>query len=242
MRLQDDCRLNLKKLAIDRSVFSSLLTIGLPAGAQGMLFSLSNMILQSSYNSLGPLYVDANTAAMNVDGYIYNVLNAFYHVTLTFSSQNYGAKKYERVWKVYWVSASCVFAIGITIGLVCFIFSDFLIGIFNSDPAVIDVAKIRLGVMGISYFLCGLMEVGTAMLRSIGHSGTSAIISLLGSCVLRIVWVYTVFKIFEDVIVLYLVYPVSWIVTFATLAIFFRRGFRKEIARHAEIAAESRAE
>lgn len=236
-RLRDDCRLYLNKLHVDKFIFVSLVKVGLPAGVQGMLFSISNMVLQSSYNLLGPLYVDANTAAMNVDGYIYNVLNAFYHVALTFASQNYGAKKYKRMLRVFWLNCLCVVSAGAILAVVSVVFSEFLIGIFNSDPAVIEVAKVRLGVMGISYFLCGLMETGTAMLRSIGHSGTSALISFLGSCVLRIIWVYTVFSMIGGVFTLYMVYPVTWIVTFVALTVAFVIGLRKEMARHSEISA-----
>lgn len=217
-RLNDACCLHFSKLCIDRRVLMQFVKIGLPAGIQGSLFSISNMLLQSGYNSLGTIAVNANTAAQNVDGYIYNILNSFYHVTLTFASQNFGARKYDRLKKVMLLSSACVVVIGLSLGACSYLFSDFFIGIFNSDEAVLEYGRYRIIMVGLPYFLCGLMEIGTAMLRSIGYSFYALVITFAGSCALRIVWVYTVFAAYHELLVLYMAYPVSWLVT--TLALF----------------------
>lgn len=227
-KLNDECRLDFKKLGFDISVLKQLTKVGLPAGIQGSLFSVSNMILQTGYNSLGPVIVNANVAAMNVDGYIYNILNSFYHTCLTFCSQNFGAKRFDRVKKVFFVGTGTVTALGLVLGVFVYTFAEPLVGIFNSDPEILVYAKQRLALVALPYFLCGLMDVGSGFLRSIGYSFRALIITFLGSCVLRIVWVYTVFPIFNDVRALYAVFPVSWFVTSATLFIMFFFCYKKE--------------
>ena len=227
-KLDDECRLDFKKLGIDFSVLKQLIRVGLPAGIQGSLFSVSNMMLQTGYNSLGAVVVNANVAAMNVDGYIYNILNSFYHTCLTFCSQNFGAKRFDRVKKVVFSGMGSVTVLGLCLGAFVCIFSDPLVGIFNSDPEVLGYARYRLLIIGLPYFLCGLMDVGSGFLRSIGYSFQSLIITFLGSCVLRIVWIYTVFARYPDVRVLYMAFPISWFLTSATLLITFFFCYKKE--------------
>ena len=227
-KLDDECRLDFKKLGIDFSVLKQLIRVGLPAGIQGSLFSVSNMMLQTGYNSLGAVVVNANVAAMNVDGYIYNILNSFYHTCLTFCSQNFGAKRFDRVKKVVFSGMGSVTVLGLCLGAFVCIFSDPLVGIFNSDPEVLGYARYRLLIIGLPYFLCGLMDVGSGFLRSIGYSFQSLIITFLGSCVLRIVWIYTVFAQYPDVRVLYMAFPISWFLTSATLLITFFFCYKKE--------------
>ncbi len=227
-RLDDECRLDFKKLAIDISVLKQFIKVGLPAGIQGSLFSLSNMLLQTGYNSLGPVIVNANVAAMNVDGYIYNILNSFYHTCLTFCSQNFGAKKFDRVKKVFFTGTSLVTVLGLSLGIFVYVFAAPLVGIFNSDPEILVYAKQRLALVALPYFLCGLMDVGSGYLRSIGYSFYALIITFLGSCALRIAWIYTVFPIFNDVRALYVVFPISWFVTATTLFVTFFICYKRE--------------
>ena len=226
--LNDECKLDFKKLGIDMTVLKQLVKVGLPAGIQGSLFSVSNMLLQTGYNSLGPVVVNANVAAMNVDSYIYNILNSFYHTCLTFCSQNFGAKKFDRVKKVCFSGLSSVAILGLILGACSYIFSDALVGIFNKDPEVLVYAKYRLMIIGIPYFFCGIMDVGSGLLRSIGYSFYSLIITFIGSCALRIVWVYTVFAAYPDLRVLYLVFPISWFVTGVTLLVTFFICYKRE--------------
>ena len=226
--LKDECRLDFKKLTIDFSILKQLVKVGLPAGIQGSLFSVSNMLLQTGYNSLGPVIVNANVAAFNVDGYIYNILNSFYHTSLTFCSQNFGAKRFDRVKKVFITSTSSVFVIGLVLGVSAYLFAEPLVGIFNSDPEVLGYAKYRLLIIGLPYFLCGFMDVGSGFLRSIGYSFRALIITFLGSCVFRIAWVFTVFEKFHDVRILYLAFPISWFITAATLFVMFFFCYKRE--------------
>ena len=226
--LKDECRLDFKKLGVDFSVLKQLVKVGLPAGIQGSLFSLSNMLLQTGYNSLGPVIVNANVAAMNVDGYIYNILNSFYHTCLTFCSQNFGAKRFDRVKKVFFTGTASVTILGLALGIFVYVFAAPLVGIFNSDPEILVYAKQRLALIALPYFMCGLMDVGSGYLRSIGYSMYALIITFLGSCVLRIVWIYTVFPIFNDVRALYVVFPISWFVTASTLFITFFVCYKRE--------------
>ncbi len=227
-RLKDECRLDFKKLAVDFDILKQLVKVGLPAGIQGSLFSISNMLLQTGYNSLGPVIVNANVAAMNVDSYIYNILNSFYHTVLTFSSQNFGAKRFDRVRKVFFSGIGSVTVIGLSLGILVYVFSDSLVAVFNSDPEVMALAKNRLLIVGLPYFLCGLMDVGSGFLRSIGYSFDALIITLFGSCIFRIVWVYTVFAQIPDIRILYLVFPISWSVTAAVLLGTFLVKYNKE--------------
>lgn len=226
-RLNDACRLHFSKLCVDRSVLLQFVKIGLPAGIEGSLLSISNMLLQSGYNSLGTVVVNANTASSNVCSFISTILNSFYQVTLTFASQNFGARKYDRLKKVMFLSSACVVVIGLFLGICSYLFSDFLVGIFNSDEAVLEYGKYRIMIEGIWMFLVGLMQIGTAMLRSIGYSFYALVITFAGSCALRIVWVYTVFAVYHNALVLYMACPVSWFVTalalFVTYAICYNR-------------------
>lgn len=232
-KLTDACRLKFSKLSIDMSTMLQFLKIGIPAGIQGSLFSLSNVILQSGYNSLGPLFVNANAAANQVDTYLYNILNSFYHVVLTFASQNYGAKNTKRLKKIFIFGVLIATILGIVLGVLMFAFSDQLVGIFNSDPDILSAAKDRLLYVGLPYFLCGLMEIGTAMLRSIGYSFFSTLITFFGSCLFRVIWVWKIFPIYNTGASLYIVYPISWSVTFIALVIayvFCYRHNKKKLA------------
>lgn len=228
-KLDDECRLNFRKLAFDMPSLKKLVKIGLPAGVQGSLFSVSNMVLQWGYNSLGiPAIVNANSAAMYIDGYIYNILNSFYHTCLTFCSQNFGAKRFDRVKKVLYSGIGAVTVIGLFLGIFITVFADGLLSVFKVAPEELAYAKSRLAIIGLPYFLCGIMEVGSGLLRSIGHSFKALMVTFVGSCLFRMVWVFTVFTNFADIRILYLCYPISWFITAATLIIFFIFGYRKE--------------
>ena len=228
-KLDDECRLDFKKLAFDIPSLKQLIKIGLPAGVQGSLFSLSNMVLQWGYNSLGvAAIVNANSAAMYIDGYIYNILNSFYHTCLTFCSQNFGAKRFDRVKKVCYWGVSLASVIGLLMGVAVVVFAKPLLSVFNVTDEELGYATTRLIIIGLPYFLCGIMEVGSALLRSIGHSFKALIVTFIGSCVLRVAWVFTVFASFAKIEILYLSYPISWFVTAATLLLMFFFSYKQE--------------
>ncbi|MBQ8309416.1 MAG: MATE family efflux transporter [Clostridia bacterium] len=243
MHMEGPCRIELSKLRLDLAKFKRILFVGLPAGLQSMLFSISNILIQSSVNSFGPTIVAANTTASNLNNYIYASQNSLYHTALTFVAQNAGAKNYNRMKQSALGCVLVVIVVGLGIGTLMHLFSDALLGIFSPDnPEVIMYAQVRHVLFCFTYFLCGIMEVGTGMLRGLGKSFVPMIISLIGSCVLRIVWIYTVFawlpveSTVENTMfrmnMLYVSYPITWIITSVALYIMAFFEFRKFKREH----------
>ncbi|MBQ7321702.1 MAG: MATE family efflux transporter [Clostridia bacterium] len=226
------CHLELKRLHIDRRSFLRILRIGIPAGIQGMAFSISNVLIQSSVNSFGETAMAGNTAGSNLDGFIYIALNALYHAALTFTGQNVGAKKWERLNRVLFNCAAIVLVLGLVMGFGIYLLGEPLLTIYApGEPEVIEWGMIRLKYLATTYFLCGLMEVGCGMLRGIGQSFTSMIISLTGTCAMRVIWIFTIFALNHTMPTLYLSYPVTWIITCAVDFICYAIFKRKLIAR-----------
>ena len=218
MNSEGSYQLRLKKLRIYKDMLLQILQIGIPAGLQSTLFSLANVTIQSAINSFGYVVMAGNSAGSNVDGFIYAAMNAFYHATLCFTSQNVGAKKYDRLNKVLFCCIASVIVTGLTISSLVYIFGPNLLSLYISSSdadrdAVIAAGMTRLTYVALPYFLCGLMEVACGALRGIGKSWTPLIISLLGACVFRIFWVSVVFRAFPTLEVLYLSYPISWAIT-----------------------------
>lgn len=212
--LDDACHLDLRKLRIHRPTLMKMLCIGVPAGIQGTVFSFSNVIIQSSVNSFGKATVAANTAAANVSDYAYMAQNAVYHAAMTFVGQCTGARRYDRVRAVALTCIATVTAVGLTIGGLTTLFGEELLAIFSpGNEEVIRIGMVRLRYMCLPYFLCGIMEVGSGILRGLGKSFTSMIIAILGVCGIRLMWIFTVFAAFHTLEVLYLSYLVTWIVT-----------------------------
>lgn len=207
-------QLNLNECRIDRKSLRDIIRIGLPAGLQGSLFSISNVLIQSSVNSFGSLVVAGNGVASNIEGFVYTAMNAQHQADMTFASQNYGAGKPDRVKRTLWCCLGVVTAIGLSMGLLILLFGKPLLGLYNQEPEVIAKGMIRMGVIMPTYFLCGLMDVMVGQLRGVGYSIMPMIVSLTGACLLRIVWILTVFAQDHDLTVLYMSYPVSWFVTF----------------------------
>jgi len=227
MRYNGPCRIDLRELRVYRDKLIKIITIGLPAGLQGMLFSVSNVLIQSSINGFGEItFVAGNTAASNIDSYIYATQNALYHTALTFVGQNLGARKFDRLKRSILACVGVVTVVGVSVGMVSLIFGRPLLSIFTDSPAVIDAGMVRLRIMGTTYFLCGLMEVGCGVMRGFGKSIPPMIVSLIGSCLLRIVWILTVFALFPSPIVLYISYPISWFLTALAHFIFCHRTYR----------------
>ena len=215
-RIDGCCRLELKKLKIYPRKLVQIISIGLPAGLQSVLFSFSNVLIQSSINFLGDIAMAGNTAAANIDGLIYIACNAFYHTALNYSGQNLGAKKIDRIRTTCRLCLIMVSVVGVIIAVVCYLFGHELLGIYApGETDVIEYGMIRLLYMGVPYFLCGTMEVMSGMLRGIGASVTSMVISLTGACVMRILWIQFVFNVWSTPEMLYISYPISWILTTA---------------------------
>lgn len=228
MRSTDSSRLFLRKLHIYKDMLLQMVRIGLPAGIQGAMFSISNVLIQSSVNSFGSTVMSANAAAGNIEGFVYNGMNAFYHAALTFAGQNVGAKKIERLPKIYSRCALLVTAIGLTLGLTSCIFAESLLSIYIPDlPQAIAYGKTRLWLISAPYFICGLMDVGVGMLRGMGKSVFPMLVSIMGVCVLRVGWIYTIFAQYHTLQLLYVSYPVSWLLTGSTHFICYLFVYRK---------------
>ncbi len=194
-----------------------MITIGLPAGLQGCMFSLSNVIIQSTVNGYATPIIAGNTAAGNLEGFVYTAMNAVYQTALTFVGQNVGAGKYDRIKKISALCAAMVTVIGVVLGGALYLFGDYLLLIYASGEnrdAIVAAGMNRLMIIATMYFFCGLMDVGCGILRGMGRAVQPMVVSLLGSCVFRIVWVKTVCPLYPDnIMVLYISYPISWILT-----------------------------
>lgn len=231
--------LELCKMKIYPKKLAQMARIGLPAGLQGSFFSISNVIIQSSINSFGELAMTGNAAAQNIEGYVYVAMNSFHHTTLSFTGQNFGGRKFDRIKRVMINGLLFVSAAGLFFGSMAYIFGKGLLEIFmdteTTSPeniqAIIEYGKIRMKVIMFSYFTCGTMDVIVGGLRGLGKSIPPMILTMLFVCVMRVVWVYTVFAQMPTLECLYVSYPVSWIlatVVEGTYYIFAYRNLKKK--------------
>lgn len=231
LRSDGAIHLDVKELRINPSQLKDIFRIGLPAGLQGSLFSISNVLIQSSVNSFGSIAMAGNSAASNIEGFVYTSMNALHQADLTFASQNLGAKQYDRVRRVMWVCLGVVTAIGLGMGLAFYTIGPTLISFYNTDAEVIRYGMLRLSIILPTYFLCGTMDTMVGQLRGIGYSILPMIVSLTGACLLRIVWIFTIFTATPTLNTLYISYPISWFATFATHLLCYltlgRRRLRK---------------
>ena len=214
VRSEGAIHLNWRKLHINTMQLKQIARVGLPAGFQGSLFSISNVMIQSAVNSFGSMVVAGNSAAANLEGFVYTAMNAIYQADLTFASQNMGAGKYRRVRRGMWVCLGTVTVIGLALGLIFLAAGPTLLGLYNEDPLVIEFGMKRMSIILPTYFLCGLMDTMVGQLRGIGYSIMPMIVSLTGACLLRIVWIMTIFAAYHTQTALYISYPISWLATF----------------------------
>lgn len=223
------CRLT--GLDLDGEKLRRMITVGLPAGIQSCLFSFSNVLIQSTVNGYATAVVAGNTAASNLEGYVYTSMNALYQTSVTFVGQNVGAGKYHRIKHIALECAAIVTVVGLLMGGGLLLLGDKLLWLYTSgdaSAAVIEAGMNRLWVIVSAYFLCGLMEVGCGVMRGMGYAVCPMVVSLVGSCLLRIVWIYTVCPLFPDnIMALYISYPISWTLTAATHWIFCFFSYRK---------------
>ena len=228
--------LDIHRLHLDKKIFVEILEIGLPAGFQGILFSLSNVIIQSSVNSFGATIMAGNSAAANVEQFVYFAMNAFYQSTISFTSQNYGAKNYHRIKNILLTGQFCVITVGIVFGNLVVLFGRPLLELYTSSEEVIQAGMVRFGIVARTYALCGIMDVMVGALRGIGYSVMPMIVSLMGACVFRLVWIATIFHMdrFHSVQVVYDSYPISWIVTNIVHIICFMWAMKKIMREHEE--------
>lgn len=218
-----DIHLELKELSIDAGKFVKILQIGLPAGFQGILFSLSNVVIQSSINSFGEVVVAGNSAAGNIEGFVYMSMNAMYQSAISFVGQNVGAGKYERINKIVITAELLVITIGVVMGGMVVFFGESLLSIYTSSQQVINIGMRRLKIIVLMYALCGMMDVMVGVLRGLGYSFVPMIVSLIGACAFRLVWIATIFQVdrFHSIETIYWSYPISWSLTFLAHLISF---------------------
>ena len=214
MKTSSSYRLRIKELRMEKEMLLQILRIGLPAGIQSALFNFYNVLIQSSINSFGSIAMAGNTAASNIEGFVYTSMNAVYQASINFTSQNVGAHNTKRITPVLLSCLMIVSIVGISLSTIVEVFDSELLGIYSSDPTVISYGISRLHVVCMTYFLCGLMDTACGSIRGLGYSMAPTIVSLTGACGLRILWICTAFQIDRTLFTLYLSYPVSWLVTF----------------------------
>ena len=207
-------RLYFNRIKINPSKCVDIMKIGLPAGLQGCIFSISNVLIQSSVNSFGSTVMAGNTAASNIEGFVYVSMNSLHQTCISFTSQNFGAGKFKRIKMVLINCLIIVTITGLVLGNSAYFFGKFLLSAYNNEAEVISYGLIRLSIISTMYFLCGLMDVMVGAMRGIGYSILPMIVSLVGACGLRILWIYTVFVKFRALDILFISYPVTWTITF----------------------------
>lgn len=205
--------LDLRHLGFHKGALIQILRIGLPAGLQSTVFSLSNVVIQSAINSFGSTIVAGNSAASNIEGFVYTAMNSFAQAAVTFTSQNMGARRYDNLDRVMRNCLLCAVVTGLVLGGGASLLGAQLLHFYSSDEMVVAAGRARLHVIAATYLLCGIMDVLASCLRGRGYSVLPMIVSLVGSCLLRLVWIATVFQLFRSTTTLYISYPISWILT-----------------------------
>ncbi len=228
----DGFKLYLNKLRIDKQISLKILRIGIPAGFQGVVFSLSNVVIQSSINGFGAVVMAGSAAAASIEGFVWVSMNAFSQAAISFVSQNIGAGKYSRVNRIAFTACACAAVTGFILGNLAYLFGEPLLGIYDPRPEIIEPGMIRMGLVCVFYFSCGLMDCCVGAIRGMGYAVAPTIVSLIGACGLRLLWIATVFQIpeYHTEFMLFLSYPLSWTITFIVhfiCFIFMRRKFPK---------------
>ena len=226
-RLHTPSRLSLRRLKIRRDDFIDIVRIGLPAGLQSACFNISNVLIQSSINSFGAVAVAANTASGNIEGFIYTVMDAFAQSVLTFTGQNIGARQYRRVPKILHVGLLLTFVSALGMGVLAVLFRRPLLHLYTPDELVVDYGAARMMIIALTYFLCGFMNNFSSSLRAMGHSLMPMLTCIGGVCGVRILIIYTWFKLAPSLTVLYLSWPISWIVTTLILLVYWIQKSRQ---------------
>ena len=231
MKRTDAAKLNLKKLRFYGEQMKKMIRIGLPAGIQSSLFSISNVMIQSSVNSFGDILMSGNAASQNIEGFLYVTMNSFHQTAVNFIGQNVGAKQYGRVKKIVWICLGCVLVTGFAMGTLICGFGEQLLSIYITDSAeAVAWGLVRMGIIARFYFLCGVMDVSTGALRGLGASVSPMVISVLGVCGIRIGWIATIFQIprFHTPQCLYSSYIFSWTLTFLIQMYAFMKIYKKQ--------------
>ena len=221
LNMEGPTRLFLNRLRIHPGKLREIIRIGLPAGIQSSVFSLSNVVIQSSVNSFGSVVIAGNAASSNIGNFVYQAMNKFQQAITCFAGQNIGARKPRRIISAMKVCMFWAVSFGLVLGMLSCVFGTQLLSLFSADPAVIAAGMERQIIVCAPYFLCGMMDVMTGALRGIGYLLLPMIVSILGACAFRLFWVFTVFAAYPTLPCLMLSYPVSWLLTFSVLLVIF---------------------
>ncbi len=233
MRTEGDYRVDLKRLRIVKDKMIKMIKIGLPAGMQGALFSVSNVLIQSSVNSFGSIAMAGNTAAQNLEGFVYTAMNSLHQTCISFTGQNYGARQYKRMGKILMICLGCVIAVGVLMGNGVYLAGGVLLKLYSPDAEVIQYGILRLFYICTTYALCGMMDVMVGSLRGMGYGIMPMLVSLTGACLFRVVWIMTVFRAHHSLEILYVSYPISWALTFAVHLLCFFIVYRRVLRQNA---------
>ena len=224
----DFTHLDLSRLAIDTDMAKSIVRIGLPAGVQSMVFSLSNVVIQSTINSFGSsTIVAANSAAGNLEGFVYIGIIAFTQACITFTSQNIGAGKPERVKEILKTSLVMTIVSSVLLGCAMYIFADTILGFYTTEAAVVETGKIRVLFVALPMAFNGILDILAASLRGMGFSTMPTIMMIAGICGVRLAWIWFVFPVFGTLQAVYACFPVSWIISSIILGLFWINGHRQ---------------
>lgn len=228
LRTQEDYRLELKNFVFSWEKAQRILALGITSGLQHAIFAMANLFIQSAVNTFSAAVVEGNSAAANADSLVYEVMAAPYTACSTFISQNYGAHNKERIQKAYRVSLVYSFGVGAVLGLALMFFGGGFLRIFTPDPEVIAAGMEKLHIMGWSYAFSAFMDNSLGRFAWLGKSAVPVAIVILGSCVFRVIWVYTIFAMFHTLTALYLLYIFSWTLTAIGQMVYFFRTYQKQ--------------
>lgn len=226
LRGVDICKLSLRKIRLYAAKVRSVLALGLPAGLQHAIFAIANLFIQAGINSFDAAVVTGNSAAANVDSIIYNVINAFYMAAASFIGQNYGAGNKQRVLRTFWITVAYSFGAALLLGIVASVFGRSFLRLFSDSEAVIDAGMYRVVILGLSYCLSVFMDLPISACRGLGKTLVPTVFVILGSCVFRVIWLYTVFAWFGTLTSLYLLYVFSWALTSLAETLYFIHCYR----------------
>ena len=239
MTTESDYKLRIRDLRIRKYYLLQILSVGLPAGIQSTVINFSNVLLQSSVNSFGEIAMAGYTAANNILGFLYVSGNSITQACMSFTSQNFGAGKYNRMTKILCYCLGIVVFVGIVMGDGAVFFGRQLLEIYSSDQDVIGYGVARLRIICGTYFLCGIMDTMVGALRGIGYSVIPMFVSLTGACLFRVIWIYTIFAMNRTLDVLYYSYPVSWLITLTAHVITYVIIFRLRSRNQANVSGSS---
>lgn len=228
-------RLRIRNLRITRDKAFEIIKVGLPAGLQGVAFSISHVIVQDAVNSFGSEVVTGNTAVINIEGFLYHAMYGFYQASGTFISQNYGAGNYARIKRILLTCLLSALTVGLGLSVLAILFRDSVIGLYSSEAPVIAAGAVRILVVFPLYCLCGMNDVMAGAMRGIGYSAVPLVVSLIGACVFRVMWIFTVFAMYPTLQILYVSYPVSWALTFCAHVICFRIFYHRVCQKRGQV-------